>query len=141
MQQIVFKKDFSVLLNAVETENVWYLEEKTFRKSRLIFKKISSKCTYSMPGVSQYQILYQYDFPFRYEFVHRQSHRQTLCFIINRNSFTLQYVRYSAAGWEDTLQTFVQSRIVQQNLHVIKITQKVQNIEKFFMLLGGLAGY
>ena len=28
MQQIVFKRDFSVLFNAIKTENVQYLEEK-----------------------------------------------------------------------------------------------------------------
>ena len=69
MQQIVFKRDFSILFDIVKTVNVQYLEEKimpikkiviqknpekiaknlNFRKSRSISKKISSRHSYSIP--------------------------------------------------------------------------------------------
>ena len=73
MKQIVFKRKFSLLFDAVKTENVQYLEEKIqpikkivikkypvnkivknldLRKSRLIFENISLRSSYSIPGIS-----------------------------------------------------------------------------------------
>ena len=68
MQQIVFQRKFSGLLDAVKTEILKHLEEMiqpiknivieksqekissnlNFKKSRLIFEKISSRCSYSI---------------------------------------------------------------------------------------------
>ena len=77
MKQIVFKREFFILFDAVKIEKGQYLEEKIqpikktviekiLKKSRLkfefqeiqIFEKISSNCSYSMsiPGISLYQI-------------------------------------------------------------------------------------
>ena len=43
MQQIVFKKEFSILLNAVKTENLQYLEEKMQSIKNIVRKKKSRK--------------------------------------------------------------------------------------------------
>ena len=39
MQQIVFKRKFSVLLDAVKTENVQYLKEKIQSNKKIIIEK------------------------------------------------------------------------------------------------------
>ena len=43
MQQIVFKRKFSVLFDAVKTENVQYLEEKMQPIKKTIIEKINKK--------------------------------------------------------------------------------------------------
>ena len=42
-QQIVFKREFSVLFDAVKTENVQYLEEKMQPIKRILSKKFQKK--------------------------------------------------------------------------------------------------
>ena len=43
MQQIVFKREFSVLFDAVKTENMQYLEEKIQPIKKIIIKTIQKK--------------------------------------------------------------------------------------------------
>ena len=43
MQQIVFKRKFSVLLDAVKTENVQHLEEKIQPIKNIVIEKIQKK--------------------------------------------------------------------------------------------------
>ena len=43
MQQIVFKRKFSFLFDAVETENVQYLEEKIHAIKKIIIEKIQKE--------------------------------------------------------------------------------------------------
>ena len=43
MKQIVFKRKFSVLLNALKTENVQHLEEKIQTIKNIVIKKIQKK--------------------------------------------------------------------------------------------------
>ena len=76
MQQITFKREFSIIFDAVKTKNVQYLKENihhikktvlktnprkitenlNFKKFRSVFKKISSRCSYSISGVSSFLI-------------------------------------------------------------------------------------
>ena len=60
-----------------------------FKKSRSIFEKFSSMSSYTIPGVSPYQILYQCDFPFRCEIVYRQIHRQTVFLLLLLSEITV----------------------------------------------------
>ena len=43
MQQIVFKREFFILFDAVKTENVQYLEEKIQSIKKKCYKKIQKK--------------------------------------------------------------------------------------------------
>ena len=43
MQQFVCKIEFSILFDAVKTENVQYLEEKTHRIEEIVIQKIQKK--------------------------------------------------------------------------------------------------
>ena len=43
MQQIVIKREFSILLDAVKTENVQYLEEKILPIKKIVIEKILKK--------------------------------------------------------------------------------------------------
>ena len=100
MQQIVFKRGFSILFETVKTENVQHLEKKiqpikniviekiqkkivsnlNFNKSRLIFEKnlfkVSLLHLHTKFGINRTSCL---DLSF---YTDRQIQRQTLCFII-----------------------------------------------------------
>ena len=43
MQQIVFKRNFSVLFDSIKTENVQYVEEKIQAIKKIVIKKIQKK--------------------------------------------------------------------------------------------------
>ena len=43
MQQIVFKREFSVIFYTIKTENVLYLEEQIQRIKKIVIRKIQKK--------------------------------------------------------------------------------------------------
>ena len=75
--KLTHKRGVLLISNLVWSKNT---SKRCFRK------KNSSRCSYSIPSVFLYQIWYQQVFPFRCEFVLRQTDWQTLCFIIIRDT-------------------------------------------------------
>ena len=127
MHQIVFKREFSVLFDAVKTENVQSLDEKIWPIKKDCYWKKSRKKSLkiwilknpdwflkkSLQGVLTPYLGYLHT-KFDVNRTSRLGVRlyidrwQTVCFSIIRDYFTLQCMLYSVAGSKDLHRTFIQ---------------------------------
>ena len=92
MEHIIFKREFSVLFDAVKTENVPYLKEKIELIKKIVIKK--SRKNHLKFEFQEIQIDFRKNLLLHIKFgISRTSrlrtnqfHRQTLCFIIIRHN-------------------------------------------------------